>query len=184
MRVLALSGSLRRESLNTRLLRAAEELGGPGVELELYHGLGEVPPFSQDLEHDQPGPVHELRRAITAADAVLIATPEYNGSIPGQLKNALDWVSRPLADSPFRGKPTAVIGASTSAYGAMWAQAELRKVLGLMGARVIESGLAVPTAEDHLDEHGHLLDPEMRERLADVLAELAAAVRPATSVAA
>src|SRR6185437_4502134 len=138
MRILALSGSLRRDSLNTRLLRAAQELGGPGVEFLSYESLAAIPPFTQDLEHRQPAEVHELRQRIESADAVLIATPEYNGSIPGQLKNALDWVSRPLADSPFRGKPAAVIGASTSTYGAMWAQAELRKVLGLMGARVLE----------------------------------------------
>jgi chromate reductase, NAD(P)H dehydrogenase (quinone) len=175
MRVLALSGSLRRESLNARLLRAAQGLGGPGVELLTYESLATIPPFNQELEHRQPAEVHELRQRIEAADAVLIATPEYNGSIPGQLKNALDWVSRPLADSPFRGKPTAVVGASTSAYGAMWAQAELRKVLGLMGARVIESGLAVPHAEEHLDEEGRLLDPDMRDRLAAVVAELTAA---------
>ena len=154
MRVLALSGSLRRDSLNTRLLRAAQELGGPGVEFISYESLATIPPFNQELEHRQPAEVHELRQRIEAADAVLIATPEYNGSIPGQLKNALDWVSRPRADSPFRGKPTAVIGASTSTYGAMWAQAELRKVLGLMGARVVESGLAIPHAEEHLDEGG------------------------------
>ncbi|HYX83843.1 MAG TPA: NAD(P)H-dependent oxidoreductase [Gaiellales bacterium] len=184
MRVLALSGSLRRDSLNARLLRAAEELAPAGVEFAWYSGLDTVPPFRQELEHDQPEQVHELRRRIEAADAVLIATPEYNGSIPGQLKNALDWVSRPLADSPFRGRPTAVIGASTSAYGAMWAQAELRKVLGLMGARVIESGLAVPRAEDHLDGEGHLLDADMRDRLADILAELEAAAEPAAVVAA
>ena len=175
MRVLALSGSLRRDSLNTRLLRAAQELGGPDVEFISYDSLATIPPFNQELEHRQPAEVHELRQRIEAADAVLIATPEYNGSIPGQLKNALDWVSRPRADSPFLGKPTAVIGASTSTYGAMWAQADLRKVLGLMGARVLESGLAVPHAEEHVDEEGHLLDADMRDRLADLLAELTAA---------
>ena len=102
MRILALSGSLRRDSLNTRLLRAAQELGGAGVEFLSYESLAAIPPFTQDLEHRQPAEVHELRQRIESADAVLIATPEYNGSIPGQLKNALDWVSRPLADSPFR----------------------------------------------------------------------------------
>ena len=101
MRVLALSGSLRRDSLNTRLLRAAQELGGPDVEFISYDSLATIPPFNQELEHRQPAEVHELRQRIEAADAVLIATPEYNGSIPGQLKNALDWVSRPRADSPF-----------------------------------------------------------------------------------
>ena len=175
MKVLGISGSLRAGSLNTQLLRlAAEELPGD-VELQIYDGLAEIPPYDGDVEHYGHHAVARLKDAIAGADAILVATPEYNGSVPGQLKNALDWVSRPLADSPFRGMPTAVIGASTSTYGAMWAQAELRKVLGLMGARVLETGLAVPHAEEHVDEEGHLLDPDMRDRLADVVAELAAA---------
>src|SRR5204862_3905540 len=172
MFVLAISGSLRGGSHNTRLLRAMRGLLPAGTELEVFSRLAEIPPYSEDEEDALPPAVAALKAAIAGADAVLIATPEYNGSIPGQLKNALDWVSRPLADSPFRGKPTAVIGASTSAYGAMWAQAELRKVLGLMGARVLESGLAVPHAEDHVDEEGHLLDPDMRDRLSGIVAEL------------
>jgi chromate reductase, NAD(P)H dehydrogenase (quinone) len=183
-RILAISGSLRFDSVNTALLRAAAAVSADDTWVELWCGLGAIPPFNEDGEHDTPAAVADMRAAIAGADALLISTPEYNGSIPGQLKNALDWVSRPLADSPFRGKPTAVIGASTSTYGAMWAQAELRKVLGLMGARVIESGLAVPHAEDHLDEEGRLLDPDMRDRLAGVVAELKAAATVAAPVAA
>src|SRR5690349_20134437 len=150
MRILALSGRLRRDSLNTRLLRAAQELGGPGVEFVRYESLATIPPFTQELEHRQPAEVHELRQRIEAADAVLIATPEYNGSIPGQLKNALDWVSRPLADSPLIGKPAAVIGASTGMFGAVWAQAEARKVLGAIGARVLDRELPVGNADEAL----------------------------------
>src|SRR4249920_2270219 len=159
MRILALSGSLRRDSLNTRLLRAAQELGGPGVEFVQYDSLATIPPFNQELEHRQPAGVHELRQRIEAADAVLIATPEYNGSIPGQLKNALDWVSRPLADSPFRGKPTAVIGASTSTYGAMTAvgwprnglsasgrETQSSAFLSKPGMEPLYSGVAISTA--------------------------------------
>jgi len=175
VRILGISGSLRAGSHNTQLLRLAAEELPEGVELELYEDLAAIPPFDQDLVEVAPDEVEQLKEAVAASDAILVATPEFNGSIPGQLKNALDWVSRPLADSPFRGKPTAVIGASTSTYGAMWAQAELRKVLGLMGARVLESGLAVPHAEEHVDEEGHLLDPDMRDRLSGVVAELVAA---------
>ena len=177
MRVLALSGSLRRDSLNTRLLRAAQELGGPGVEFVRYESLATIPPFNQELEHRQPAEVHELRQRIEAADAVLIATPEYNGSIPGQLKNALDWVSRPLADSPFRGKPAAVIGASTSTYGAMWAQAELRKVLGIIGARVIPADFSLAHAQEQFDEHG-ALKPNQAARLAVAIEQLRAETQP------
>ena len=183
MRVLALSGSLRRDSLNTRLLRAAQELGGPGVEFISYDSLATIPPFNQELEHRQPAEVHELRQRIEAADAVLIATPEYNGSIPGQLKNALDWVSRPLADSPFRGKPTAVIGASTSTYGAMWAQADLRKILGVAGARVIGDELPVTRAHEKFDHEGRLLDGELFERLRLLLGTLADEVAEITVAA-
>jgi len=171
MRILALSGSLRRDSLNTRLLRAAQELGGPGVEFLSYESLAAIPPFTQDLEHRQPAEVHELRQRIESADAVLIATPEYNGSIPGALKNAFDWVSRPIAESPIRAKPVAVIGASTSAFGAVWAQRELKKVLGVMGARVLDAELPVAKAERRLAEP----DLELRAGLAGVVDQLVAA---------
>ena len=171
MRVLALSGSLRRDSLNTRLLRAAQELGGPGVEFVRYESLATIPPFNQELEHRQPAEVHELRQRIEAADAVLIATPEYNGSIPGQLKNALDWASTPFPDNALKGKPVAVIGASTGGYGGMWAQAELKKVLGVTGARVVRADMPVARAHEQFDEHGNLADGQA-ERLAAVLDEL------------
>src|SRR5206468_8202087 len=105
-----------------------------------------------------PATVEALRDAVRAADAVLIATPEYNSSVPGALKNALDWASRPLATNAFRNKPVAVIGASTGAFGAVWAQAELRKVLAAMGARVTEVELAVGHAGEKLDERGRLID--------------------------
>ena len=113
-----------------------------------------------------------LEDAIVGADAILFATPEYNGSIPGLLKNALDWVSRPAAANPMRGKPAAVVGASTSLFGAVWAQAELRKVLGAAGARVIEVELAVGHAHDHLDDAGYPIDPAQAESLDDSVAML------------
>lgn len=173
MRVLGISGSLRGDSLNTRLLRAAAGLLPPPAELELFEGLKEVPPYDAD---DDVGPAPEearrLREAIAAADAILIATPEYNSSVPGQLKNAIDWASRPFPDNALRNKPVAVIGASTSMFGAVWAQAELRKVLGATGARVIDRELPVPHADSAFDHGDRLADEELRGQLAEILADL------------
>ena len=151
MRVLGISGSLRRDSLNSALLRAAAERLPAGAELVEFDRLREVPPYDEDVEAEAtPAVVEELRDAVRSADAVLIATPEYNHSIPGQLKNALDWVSRPAGKSALNGKPAAAIGASTGMFGAVWAQAELRKVLGAMGGRVVEAELPVGHAKEQL----------------------------------
>lgn len=168
MTILGISGSLRAGSHNTRLLRAAAELLPPGAELEVYEGLREIPAYVQGDEESPPEPVMRLKATLRHADAVLIATPEYNHSIPGALKNALDWVSRPLAGNPLMGKPTLVIGASTGMFGAVWAQAETRKVLGALGARVIDDELPVAKAPEGLD------DVQMRARLAELLRELTA----------
>jgi chromate reductase, NAD(P)H dehydrogenase (quinone) len=181
MRVLGISGSLRRDSHNTRLLNGLRELLPAGAELVVFDRLGEIPPYSEDDEHLNPPAVAALRSAIAGADALLLATPEYNGSIPGQLKNALDWVSRPPADSPVRGRPAAVIGASTSLFGAVWAQAELRKVLATMGARVLDRELPLPQAEDSLGPDGLPLDPATVEELGETLGgllDLAAGAQP------
>jgi chromate reductase, NAD(P)H dehydrogenase (quinone) len=169
MRVLGISGSLRRNSHNAKLLRAAGELVlQHGSEFELFQGLKAIPPYDEDDDiGDGPPAVADLKRAIVAADAVLFATPEYNSSVPGVLKNAIDWASRPPAASPLRNKPVAVIGASIGMFGAVWAQAELRKVLGSTGARVTEVELAVGHAHEHLDEAGHPLDPAQDEALHD-----------------
>jgi chromate reductase len=123
LRILGLSGSLRRGSHNTRLLRAAAEMLAPGVRLDVYDGPRDLPPYDPDRDVEpRDEVVGRLRDAIAEADGVLIATPEYNGSIPGQLKNALDWASRPFPDNALRGKPVAVIGASTGLFGAVWAK--------------------------------------------------------------
>ena len=179
MRVLTISGSLRPDSLNTLLLRAAEEQAPAGVQLVRFAELAAIPPFHG--ERSDPGersaPVRELSEQIEAADALLIATPEYNGSIPGVLKNALDWVSTPFPDNVLRGKPVAVIGASTGGYGGMWAQAELRKVLGLTGARVVNGDLSLARAHEHFDEAGTLAAPH-DTRLSEVLDALLAEVQP------
>jgi chromate reductase, NAD(P)H dehydrogenase (quinone) len=175
MKLLAISGSLRRDSYNTKLLRAAEELLPPEIEVELWTGLKDVPPYDEE-DDVQPAPaaVAALRQAIAGADAVLISTPEYNSSIPGQLKNALDWVSRPLATNPLRNKPVAVVGASTGAFGAVWAQAELRKVLAAIGARVVDAEVAVGHAPTRFDEAGSLVDDALSEQLGETLDELLA----------
>jgi chromate reductase len=173
MRVLGISGSLRRGSLNSALLRAAAERLPGGAELVEFDRLREIPPYDEDAELEGiPAVVEQMRRAVRDADAVLIATPEYNHSLPGQLKNALDWVSRPAGQSALNGKPAAVIGASTGMFGAVWAQAELRKVLGAMGGRVIESELPVGHAQELLVDGQLELSPQQSEQLEEILAEL------------
>ncbi|CAN5238549.1 hypothetical protein BH20ACT5_BH20ACT5_13380 [soil metagenome] len=182
MLLLGLSGSLRRGSHNRRLLAAAAAELPSEDRFEMFERLHEIPPYNEDLE--SPEPVVTLRAAIDSADAVLIATPEYNGSVPGQLKNALDWASRPFPDNSMRHKPVAVIGASTGLFGALWAQAELRKVLGLIGARVLERELPVGQAHEAFDSAGRPADEQLRSELADLLAELrAAAFEPAVQSA-
>lgn len=183
MRILGLSGSLRRDSHNTRLLEGARSLLPSGVELVLFDRLAAIPPYSEDDEHERVAAVAALAAAIAAADAVLIATPEYNGSIPGALKNALDWVSRPVATTPLRGKPTAVIGASTGLFGAVWAQAELRKVLATIGARVVDRELPLAQADESLGADGLPLEREAVEALSATLDELLELAAP-SSVAA
>ena len=172
MRVLAVSGSLRRASHNRQLLRAAAALLPPAVELLEFDGLKALPPFDEDDE-PTPGPaVHAWRAAIRDADALLFATPEYNASIPGVLKNAIDWGSRPFADPALRNVPAAVVGASTGMFGAVWAQAELRKSLSTAGARVIDRELPIAAADEAFDADGQLREPEQLQELASILAEL------------
>jgi len=176
MRILAISGSLRAASHNTALLRAAAELAPDGVEVQQFEGLDRLPHYNEDHDTDDPHPaVQQLREHIAGTDLVLISTPEYNGSMPGHLKTAVDWASRPFGPgSSLWGKPVAVIGASVTDYGAVWAQDHLRKSLGLAGARVLDLELAVPKAADQFGPDGELTDPDTRERLAEVMDGLAA----------
>jgi chromate reductase len=175
MRVLGISGSLRRDSYNSGLLRAAADVLPSGAELEVFDGLKAIPPYDADDDVDEgPESVAALREALAAADAVLIATPEYNASVPGVLKNALDWASRPHATNPLRGKPAAVVGASTGMFGAVWAQSDARKILSTIGARVLDRELPVPEADERFDADGMLTDPEVTEQLAEIVAELVA----------
>ena len=175
MRILALSGSLRAGSHNTDLLQGAAAAAPDGVDVLLYEGLKEIPPYDadDDVPGDQPEPVGRFKDALAEADAVLIATPEYNSSIPGVLKNALDWASRPLVESPIRNKPVAVISSSTGMFGGVWAAAETRKVVGALGARSLEETVAVAKAEQRLADG---IDAELLEELRAVVDALATAV--------
>jgi chromate reductase, NAD(P)H dehydrogenase (quinone) len=181
MRVLGLSGSLRRDSYNTALLRHAGALfEAEGAEFEIYHGLRDIPPYDEDYDtEDAPEAVSRIREAVRKADAVFFVTPEYNSSIPGALKNALDWLSRPVATSSLRYKPVAVIGASAGMFGAVWAQAELRKVLGAIGARVTDGEVAVGQAGERFDENGRLSEPNLEQEVHEVIATLLSDAQPA-----
>jgi chromate reductase, NAD(P)H dehydrogenase (quinone) len=184
MRILAISGSLRADSYNTGLLRALAEEAPEGVEVVIWQGLKEIPPYDGD-DDVVPGPerVDAFRELVRESDAVFFATPEYNSSVPGALKNALDWASRPLATNAFRNKPVAVIGSSAGAFGAVWAAAELRKVLGAMGARVTEAELTVGHAHEKFDDEGRLVDDEVRQGLRDALDVLVAEATPISAAA-
>src|SRR3954463_8558065 len=179
MRILAISGSLREASNSTALLRALREEAPEGVTVEMGGRPKETPPYDQD-DDVVPGPttVEAFRSLVREADAVFFATPEYNSSVPGALKNALDWASRPLATNAFRNKPVAVIGSSAGAFGGVWAAAELRKVLGAMGARVTEVELAVGHAHEKFGDDGRLADDDVRQGLRDALDSLVAEVAP------
>ena len=175
MRMLAISGSLRAASHNTAMLRAAAQLAPDGVDVELYDGLEQLPPYNEDHDTDEPAAeIVRLREQIRDADAVLWSTPEYNGTLPGQLKHAVDWASRPYGKAAsLWGKPVAVIGASVSDYGAMWAQDHLRKALGIAGARVLEEELPIGKVQERLGPNGELNDPETSERIGEIGSKLA-----------
>jgi chromate reductase len=166
MRVLAVSGSLRESSYNTSLLRAAAEAAPDGVDVELWDGIGDLPLYDQGLEGGElPASVERLRRDWAEADAILFATPEYNGSVPGGLKNAIDWASRPRGEAALANKTVAVVGASTGQFGALWAQQDLKRILGIAGARVVGTEIPVGRADEKFDRDGRLLDGELFEQL-------------------
>jgi chromate reductase len=177
-RVLALSGSLRAGSHSSSLLRHAAARAGDEIELIVYEGLREIPPFDEDAEGDElhVAPVERLKQALEEADAVLIATPEYNGSVTGVLKNALDWVSRPFETNPLRGKQVAVISASTGSFGGLWAQNDLRRILGTLGARVLDQSVTVPHVHTVVDEGGDVSHTETSDALVALVDALHAEV--------
>jgi chromate reductase, NAD(P)H dehydrogenase (quinone) len=172
MKLLGVAGSLRRGSYNRTLLRAAESILPAGVRFTEYEGLKLLPPFDEDDESAPALAVVHWRDAIAQSDAILFATPEYNSSVPGQLKNAIDWASRPVNETVLRNKPVAVIGASTSVFGALWAQAELRKVVSTAGARVIDRELPVGCAHAAFEDDATLRDKDAVLELEGVVAEL------------
>jgi chromate reductase len=181
--VLGIAGSLRRGSLNRALLAAAGHHLPAGARLVVWDGLAALPPFDEDVETGPPpAAVADLRTALAGADALLVATPEYNASLPGALKNAVDWASRPHGASALNGKPAAVVGAGPGPTGAATAQADLRRVLERAGAAVVGGPLPVPTAFRAFDERGRLLDPEHRAALTAILAGLCAAATRAVGV--
>lgn len=146
VKVLVLVGSLRAESVNRQIADVLAAQAPAGVDVTVYDGLGDVPFYNEDLDTaDAPAAVVALREAAAQADAALVVTPEYNGSIPAVLKNAIDWLSRPYGDGALKGKPLGVIGAALGQYGGVWAHDDTRKTFGIAGARVVESiTLSVP----------------------------------------
>lgn len=173
LRVLALAGSLRRDSYNRRLLRTAAERAPAGLEIEIWDDLAAIPLFSEDLEAEgAPEPVLRLRRSIAAADGLLIATPEYNQSLPGVLKNAVDWLSRP-PERVLRGKPAAILGATPGPWGTRFAQRELRHVLTATESLVLPSpALFLRDAAAAFDDAGRLTNERAGESLSRLLAAL------------
>jgi chromate reductase len=174
MRVLAIAGSLRENSYNRGLVRAAAELAPQGMSVESFD-LRELPLYDADVEAaGLPEPVARLKEAIRSCDGLLIATPEYNYGVPGVLKNAVDWASRPPAESPLRFKPVAIAGASAGRFGTRLAQSSLRQNLTFTRSLVLpDPELLIPNAGSVFDARGDLHDAGTRERLAALLAALA-----------
>ena len=175
-KVLVLLGSLRAASINRQLAELAVDTAPEGVTLQLFDRLGELPFYNEDIDNDDVAePVAALRAAAADADAALVITPEYNGSIPGVLKNAIDWLSRPFGDSALKGKPAAVIGGSFGQYGGVWAHDETRKSFGIAGPRIVEDlKLSVPFKS--LDGKHPRENADVTENLRDVVGKLAAEV--------
>ncbi|MEV0149464.1 MULTISPECIES: NADPH-dependent FMN reductase [unclassified Nonomuraea] len=185
LKILGISGSLRAESHNTALLRAAQKFTPHGVNVEIYDGLRDLPPYDMDLDtpHGRPAAAQELRDRITAADGLLIATPEFNYSIPGVLKNAIDWASTDWTGTeglPLLRKPVAIAGAAPTNFGSVRAQLALRQVFVWTDSDVvIKPELIVFRAHERFDEGGNLIDEKTADLLRDLLDALAAKVRAA-----
>ena len=176
--ILALVGSLRAGSYNRRLAEAAVKYAPEDIDVEILEGLGEVPFYNEDLDRpgDVPDPARALRAAVQRADALLLVTPEYNGSLPAVLKNAIDWTSRPFQHGAITGKPVAVVGTSHGRYGGVWAHNDTRKSAGIAGARVLEDvALSVPHAAERFATIDPVDDDELATALLDILATLATA---------
>jgi NAD(P)H-dependent FMN reductase len=176
VKVLVLLGSLRAASINRQLAELAVESAPDGVSLHLFDRLGELPFYNEDIDNtDAPESVTALRAAAAEADAALVVTPEYNGSVPGVLKNAIDWLSRPFGDGALNGKPVAVVGAAHGRYGGVWAHDETRKSFGVAGARVVED-LKLSVQTTTFDGKHPRENAEVAENLRDIVGKLAAEV--------
>jgi chromate reductase len=170
--ILGFAGSLRKGSYNKSLLRAALEMVPADAELEIFDIEG-IPPFNQDLENQPPEKVKEFKAKIRAADAILIATPEYNYSIPGLLKNAIDNASRPYGDNAFDGKPVAIMGASIGMLGTARAQYHLRQSLVFLNMYPLnQPEVMVPFAQEKIDQNGQVTDQKTREKIKELLETL------------
>ena len=186
MKVLFLSGSLRAGSYNTALARAAVALAPDGVDVELFDELGSLPLYDQDVDQahvPEPEAVAQLRNRIDDADALFIVTPEHNGSLTSALKNAIDWASARHRGSWLRNKTVAIAGVTTGQYGAIWAQQDLRRILGIVGARVVDGDFPVSRAQDVFDADGHLASPLVEDRLRNHLVHLVAEAAPVSLAA-
>ncbi|MEU6643457.1 NADPH-dependent FMN reductase [Saccharomonospora sp. NPDC046836] len=182
VRILGLVGSLRAGSHNRQLAHAAAEHAPEGVEIVLFDELGEVPFYNEDIDVDGsvPAAAVRLREVAESADAFILFSPEYNGTIPAVLKNAIDWLSRPFGASAISGKPTAVIGTAFGQYGGVWAQDEARKSVGIAGAKVIEDiKLAIPGSVTRFAETRPADDTEVVDGLHKVLGRLTAEIAAA-----
>ena len=176
IKVLVLVGSLRQGSINRQLAELAVETAPDGVRLEFFDRLGELPFYNEDIDNeDVAGPVAALRQVAADADATLVVTPEYNGSIPGVLKNAIDWLSRPFGNSALKGKPLAVVGTALGKFGGVWAHDETRKSFGIAGPRVVED-LKLSVVSTAFDGKHPRENAEVAGQLRDIVGKLAAEV--------
>jgi NAD(P)H-dependent FMN reductase len=176
VKVLVLLGSLRAASINRQLAELAVESAPDGVSLQLFDRLGELPFYNEDIDNaDAPESVTALRAAAAAADAALVVTPEYNGSIPGVLKNAIDWLSRPYGDGALNDKPLAVVGTALGQFGGVWGHDETRKSFGVAGARVVED-LKLSVQAATFDGKHPRENAEVTENLRDIVGKLVAEV--------
>jgi NAD(P)H-dependent FMN reductase len=172
MNILMLVGSLRAESWTRQLVDATSALLPEDAHSEVYAGLRDLPHYDQDLDGDDvPAPVTAFREAVASADALVVASPEYNGTIPGVLKNAIDWASRPRGASALQGMPVAVLSVSPSPRGAQWAREDLVKVLGVAGAQPLENAVGVATVHEVVTD-GQITDPGVRQALTELVAAL------------
>ena len=177
VKILGIPGSLRRASFNRLALEAARWLLPDGATLEIF-GLEDIPPYNQDHEKQPPPRVVELKTRVRAADAILFSTPEYNYSVPGVLKNAIDWASRPYGDSAWQGKPVAVMGASVGTLGSARAQYHLRQTFIFLNMHAVnQPEVLIPSAAQRFNERGELTDETSRELIRKLLAELVAWTR-------